>query len=78
MKTAISIPDELYEAAEKEARLLGLSRSKLYTIAVTNFLKARNGTEITDALNRVYAEESSELDPVLEEMQFRSFPKEDW
>ncbi len=62
MKTAISIPDPLFQAAEELAQRLELSRSQLYSKAVEFFVRSHRQEGITEALNRVYAEESSELD----------------
>jgi len=78
MKTAMSIPDNVFEEAEKAAKRLRLSRSGLYTRAIREFLENRSQKEITDTLNRVYAEETSALDPALVRMQTRSLPNEDW
>jgi hypothetical protein len=80
MKTAISIPDRLFEDAEQLAQLLGISRSELYQRAVAAYLEKEGQQAITDALNRVYGDdpESSLLDPVLEAMQFESLEEEDW
>jgi metal-responsive CopG/Arc/MetJ family transcriptional regulator len=39
LKTAISIPDNLFEAADKVARRLGISRSELYQRAIARFLE---------------------------------------
>ncbi|MGE5829787.1 MAG: ribbon-helix-helix domain-containing protein [Micromonosporaceae bacterium] len=38
MKTAISIPDETFERADRQAAALGVSRSELYTTAVQRYL----------------------------------------
>jgi metal-responsive CopG/Arc/MetJ family transcriptional regulator len=78
MKTAISIPDPIFEAAEDLAKKMGISRSELYARAVEGFVQTRRGEEITAALNRIYAEESSELDPVLAKLQFDALRPEDW
>lgn len=78
MKTAISLPDSVFEEAEALARQLGLSRSELYTKALTAYLRKYNRNQILNKLNQVYSEESSELDPVLAKMQFMSIPREDW
>ncbi len=80
MKTAISIPDELFEAAERMARELGLSRSAFYRLAVQKYMDRHRQQAITDALNAVYDEdpESSRLDPVLAAMQFASLEDEAW
>ena len=78
MKTAISIPDPIFEAAEDLAKKMGISRSELYARAVEGFVQTRRGEEVTAALNRVYAEEPSELDPVLAKLQFNALRRDDW
>ncbi|MEA5418181.1 hypothetical protein VB712_03025 [Spirulina sp. CCNP1310] len=78
MKTAISLPDSVFEQAEALAQQLGLSRSELYTKALQVYLERYNRDQILLKLNQVYARESSELDPVMAKMQFMSLPCEDW
>lgn len=62
MKVAISIPDELFEDAEHLVKQLGVSRSKLYARAVSEFVQAHDDQRITDQLNRVY-EQNAEVGP---------------
>lgn len=78
MKTAISLPDSVFQQAEALAQELGLSRSELYTKALQAYLKRYNRDQILLKLNQVYSRESSELDPVMARMQFMSLPREDW
>jgi hypothetical protein len=78
MKTAISIPDGLFRAAEEAARRLDLSRSELYARALQEFLAARREDDITERLNEVYTEEPACIDPVLAQMQFASLPPDTW
>ena len=78
MKTAISIPDDLFEAAEKAAKHLGVSRSELYANAVREFVERYRRDNVTEKLNEIYAAEDSGLDPVLEQLQASTLPKEDW
>jgi metal-responsive CopG/Arc/MetJ family transcriptional regulator len=78
MKTAISLPDDLFRSAEKEARRLRVSRSELYAKAIAAFLEKHNQDAITERLNQVYSRHSSELDPGLHRAQMRSLPKEKW
>ncbi|MEM7111612.1 MAG: hypothetical protein AAF614_04220 [Chloroflexota bacterium] len=78
MKTAISIPDTIFEAAEQLATRLGVSRSELYATAVSEYLASFDQQAITDALNDVYAVEESHVDPVLYEMTFHTLEAEDW
>ncbi|MFM5891936.1 MAG: ribbon-helix-helix domain-containing protein, partial [Dolichospermum sp.] len=42
MKTAISLPDPVFEEAESLARQLGVSRSELYTKALKAYLRKYN------------------------------------
>jgi len=78
MKTAISIPDPVFEAAEKLAQQLGVSRSQLYTTAVIRYLDAFDHEAITQALNEVYAKSAEALDPLLWQMQLQSLPTDEW
>jgi metal-responsive CopG/Arc/MetJ family transcriptional regulator len=78
MKTAISLPNSVFEEAETLAQQLGLSRSELYTKALQAYLTRYNRDQILLKLNQVYSKESSELDPVMARMQFMSLPREDW
>jgi metal-responsive CopG/Arc/MetJ family transcriptional regulator len=78
MKTAISLPDRVFHEADEAAKRLGISRSELYARAVEAFVDAHRGENVTEALNRVYAEQSSQVDPVLMQMQLASLPDEEW
>ena len=78
MKTAISLPDSVFEQAEAIAQQLGISRSELYTKAIQGYLQRYNRDQNLLKLNQVYASESSELDPAMARMQFMSLPNEDW
>jgi metal-responsive CopG/Arc/MetJ family transcriptional regulator len=53
MKTAISLSDELFEAAERQAKRAGKSRSQLYAEALEEYLVRHSPDEITEAMNRV-------------------------
>jgi predicted transcriptional regulator len=55
MKTAISIDDELLRAADRTARSMGLSRSRLFAIAVGDFLERQRQERMLLRLNEVYA-----------------------
>ncbi len=80
MKTAISIPDKVFEAAERAATKLGMSRSELYVTAVREYIERHAREGITDELNDVYGtyEADSKLDPALTRMQSASLPKDSW
>jgi len=80
MKTAISIPDEVFEAAEQTAKVLGVSRSELYATAVRDYLERYRREGLTEKLNQVYEEDeaASELDAHLQALQISSLEKESW
>lgn len=78
MKTAISIPDNIYESAEKLANRLGKSRSQLYTQAINSFVAKHQREGITEKLNEIYSKDSSTLEEGLSKLQFSSLPKEEW
>jgi len=63
MKTAVSLPDGLYEEAEKTARSLGIPRSRLYARALQEFIERHRRELITERLNRVSSHiDSAELE----------------
>jgi metal-responsive CopG/Arc/MetJ family transcriptional regulator len=80
MKTAVSIPDPLFDAADRLATQLGKSRSQLYAEALHSYLERHQNDDVTERLNEIYGAqpELSKLDPVLEALQWRSLPKEEW
>lgn len=78
MKTAISLPDDLFAAADALAGRLGVSRSELYATAVAEFLAKHTASEVTARLDQVYATEPSGLDPALRRAQRRSIGPEFW
>lgn len=78
MKTAISIPDDVFKTADTFARRRKLSRSAVFTMAVTEFLSHHRQEDVTEQLNQVYAKHESALDPVLNQLQFAALPKGKW
>ncbi|MBD0319819.1 MAG: hypothetical protein ICV87_05780 [Gemmatimonadetes bacterium] len=78
MKTAISLPDELFSAADALAGRLGVSRSELYATAVAEFLAKHDPSEITARLDQVYDAQPSTLDPAFRRAQRRSIAQEAW
>ncbi|MFQ5433999.1 MAG: hypothetical protein ACE5FD_03900 [Anaerolineae bacterium] len=78
MKTAISLPDSIFERAERFAQLFGLNRSQLFTRALQEYLDKYDPVNITASFDKIYAVESSELDPVLAQMQTLSLADDEW
>lgn len=78
MKTAISIPDTVFQSAEKLANRRGQSRSQLYTQALASYLEKHQNEGITAKLDAVYACNDSQLDRDIQKIQSQSLPKEEW
>jgi metal-responsive CopG/Arc/MetJ family transcriptional regulator len=78
MKTAVSLPEVLFDLGEAEARRLHISRSELYAKALSEYLDRRRAESVTERLNRVYSNQSAKLDPFLREVQLRSLDREEW
>lgn len=77
MKTAISIPDTVFLAAEQLGQQMGISRSELYTSAIRVYLKSHRYQNVTQLLNEVYSGEDSGLETDLQQLQFHSLSQDD-
>jgi metal-responsive CopG/Arc/MetJ family transcriptional regulator len=78
MKTAISIPEKVFRSADALAKRLGISRSELYSTAITEFLSKHQARHVTARLDAIYAEEDSSLSSSLTLLQAESLTHEEW
>jgi metal-responsive CopG/Arc/MetJ family transcriptional regulator len=78
MKTAISLPDDLFSAADALAGRLGVSRSQLYATALAEFLSKHDERQITGLLDQVYGSEDSALDNDVHRAQRQSLGPDEW
>ncbi len=78
MKTAVSLPDELFQLAESRAKQLSISRSQLYATAIAEYLRHTRSESVTARLDEIYATEPSRLDPAFRRAQAKSLPKDSW
>jgi metal-responsive CopG/Arc/MetJ family transcriptional regulator len=78
MKTAISIPDDVFISADQLAKRLNMSRSELYTRAVQQYLAECRHFRVKEVLNKVYAAEDSSVDPQVVNSQAATIPSEEW
>ena len=65
MKTAISIEDGLLQEADKTAQRMGLSRSRLFALAVQDFLQRQRQEQMLRRLNEVYANAAEPAEKLL-------------
>jgi metal-responsive CopG/Arc/MetJ family transcriptional regulator len=56
MKTAVSIPDAVFEKVERLARRAGRSRSHVFSAALAEYVARHAPDEVTEAMDRVCAE----------------------
>jgi predicted transcriptional regulator len=56
MKTAISIPDDVFAEADRLARKLNQSRSQLYARAVREYVARHSADDVTSALDVLFGE----------------------
>ncbi len=80
MKTAISIPDELFEVADRAAAHLHVSRSELYRRALTAYLEQMPKTSLTAQLDAFYAEhpECNRLEQGWDAAQAEALANDPW
>lgn len=62
MKTAVSIPDEVFKKVERLARRAGRSRSEVFSAALTEYIARHAPDEVTDAMDRVIADVGDQQD----------------
>lgn len=82
VKTSVSIEKALFEQAEKLAKRMQVSRSRLYSLALEMFLEKYESQQILQQLNRLYEENplTAEEKQLLEAMrhQQRRVVEEEW
>jgi metal-responsive CopG/Arc/MetJ family transcriptional regulator len=78
MKTAVSIPDEVFEEADRLAKDLKTSRSDLYSRALKEFLARHAPDAVTEAMNRAVADIGETSDPFVSRAARRALEQSDW
>jgi len=79
LKTAVSIPDRLYAAAERYARRRGLARSQLYAQALAHLIAEQESEDdLTAMLNEVAEQVDTSLDEFGRTAARRRLAKTDW
>lgn len=78
MKTAISIPDDVFAEAERLARTLNKSRSQLYSHALREYVARHGEDHVTKALDRLCGEIRPADEEFLREVANRTFQRSSW
>lgn len=78
MKTAVSVPDDVFESAERFARRERRSRSEVYSAALREYVARHSPDEVTDAIDRVVAETGGLIDPFVSTAGTRLLERTEW
>lgn len=78
MKVAVSLPDPVFDAAERLAQRMRVSRSQLYARALEEYVAQRQDRRVTESLDAVYAQAVEPLDPALAKAQAAAMRDEAW
>lgn len=78
MKTAISVPDDVFERAERLRRRERRSRSDVYSAALREYVARHTPDEVTEALDRVIAEVGEGVDPFVAAGSRRALESSEW
>jgi metal-responsive CopG/Arc/MetJ family transcriptional regulator len=78
MKTAISLPDRVFRAAERHAKRSRKSRSQLYAEALVEYLARHSPDEVTEAMNRVLDEVGTGADAFVAKASRDRLERSEW
>jgi len=78
MDMAITLDNNLFKEAEREAEQLDVSIPEFCSLAVKEFIKNRKKSEITKQINNVYSKYKAEIDEDILQAQYDLLDEEDW
>ena len=78
MKTAVSIPDDVFKRAERLARRTKKSRSQLFSDALKEYVERHATEEITEAMNAAWAELGNPKDDFVSFAAARVLKRSEW
>jgi metal-responsive CopG/Arc/MetJ family transcriptional regulator len=78
MKVAVSVPDPIFEAAERMAQERRIPRSQLFAQALEEYIARHASEAVTAQLNEVYARTESGMEAPLLRAQLANLKHEAW
>ncbi len=78
MKTAVSIPDDLFRRADELAERLGKSRSEVYREALADYVERRDIAAVTSALNEIADDLAAEQAGLVDHAARRALERTEW
>ena len=78
MKTAVSVPDDVFQSAERLARREGRSRSEVYSAALRDYVARHEPDQVSETLDRVLARVGRAPDPFVDAAARRVVAGSEW
>ena len=78
MKTAVSVPDEVFAKAERLARRMKKSRSELFSNALAEYIERHAPDHVTERMNQVCDELGIEVDPFVAAASRKVLEQSEW
>jgi len=78
MKTAVSIPEKVFQQAERLARRLRKSRSEVYRLALADYLNRHDPDHVTEAMDRVCVQMGDQTDQFVSSASRRVLEHSEW
>lgn len=78
MKIAISVPDAIFDAAERLAKERHVPRSQLFSEALREYVSRHSSDAVTAKLNEIYGSKESAVEAPLAQAQLTSVEHEAW
>ena len=78
MKTAVSVPNEVFQRADRLAKRLKVSRSELYSRALREYLARHSPDEVRQALDALSEELDTGAEEFVREAGRRVLESSDW
>jgi len=78
MKTAVSIPDEVFEQAERLARRARKSRSQVFSSALREYVARHAPDEVTEAMDKICAQVGDQRDSFVAAAARRTLERSEW
>ncbi len=78
MKVAVSVPDNIFEAADRLAKQRSVPRSQIFSEALAAYIESRGSEAVTSKLNEIYGKQPILVDPGLAQAQLDSITHEAW
>jgi hypothetical protein len=78
MKTAVSIPDEVFDEAERLARSLKKSRSEVYSRALAEYIARHGGDRVTELMDKAVDEIGEQRDDFVTRASLLRLEQSEW